>query len=96
MSIWAFVLFAIYILFMVYLRQRIKKRRKAKKKWDPFRRWKMTTIIRKKDGSTFERPFKRFEYVGQETEEGEVIGIYHIYEMSPKQKKWEEYVKKFR
>lgn len=95
MSIWNIIIIVVYFIFIFYLRHRIQKRR-GKKKWDPFKLWKMITTIKRKDGSTFEREFKRFEYIGQKLDEGEIVSIYHVYEMSEKQKKWEEYCKKFR
>lgn len=71
---------------------------KRKPKWNPFALWEMTTLVKRKDGSTFERPFKRFEYINQKTDEGTIIGIYFI-RTKPKTKKeikYEELCKKFR
>lgn len=51
---------------------------KNKVHWDPFKTWNLTTVVERKDGTTFNRPFKRFEYVGQETKEGTVTGIYFV------------------
>ena len=77
---------------MLYLRHRKMK----KQVWNPFEAWKMITIVKRKDGSTFEREFKSFEYIGQETEEGEVVSIYYIHELSEKQKKWEALCEEWR
>jgi len=91
------IIFAIYIIFVLYLRNRIKKR-KSKKQWNPFKLWEMITIIKRKDETTFERQFKRFEYVGQETEEGEIIGIYFVRtrQKSKKELKYEKLIEKWR
>lgn len=66
--------------------------------WDPFETWKMTTIVERKDGTIFNRPFKRFEFVGQVTEEGTVAGIYFV-RTEPKSKrelKYEQLCEKWR
>jgi len=82
------ILFVAYLVFVLYLRNR----RKKKAKWNPFERSQMTTIIKRKDGSTFNRPFKRFEYVGQEVNDGTIIGIY-LSQTKPKTKKEIKYEK---
>jgi len=67
-------------------------------RWYPFESWKMTTVVKRKDGTMFNRPFKRFEYVDQETEEGTVTGIYFV-RTNPKSKeelKYEKLVKKWK
>lgn len=87
-----FVLMFLSILLKTYIST------KRIKTWDPFKLWEMTTIVKRKDGTTFKRPFKRFEYVGQETEEGIVIGIYFV-RTKPKSKKelkYEAMVKKWK
>lgn len=65
------------------------------KVWNPFKLWKMTTLIERKDGSKFTRSFKRFEYVGQETEEGIVIAIYFV-EVEGKTKRESKYEKLYK
>lgn len=66
--------------------------------WNPFKLWAMTTVVKRKDGTTFKRPFKRFEYIGQETEEGTVMGIYFVRtnSKSKEELKYEELVKKWK
>jgi len=90
------IAFALYLLFMLYLRHRIKRRRAKKQQYNPFRLWKMVSVIRRNDGSTIERPYKRFEYWGQKTAEGEIIGIYHIHKKSPKEIKQDKLIAKFK
>jgi len=88
MSYVTIIIFALYLLFVLYLRNRGKKRQK----WNPFEQTKMTTTIKRKDGSMFERPFKRFEYIGQEVDSGTIIGIYFV-RTKPKTKKQLKYEK---
>ena len=57
----------------------------------------MTALVKREDGSTFERPLKRFEYFGQKVEEGEIIGTYYVYPpKTKKQLKYEKLVEKWR
>ena len=81
MSYIPFAIFITYLIFMLYLRKRRKK-----PEWNPFEQAKMATIIKRKDGSIFERPFKRFEYVNQEVDNGTIIGIY-LTQTKPKTKR---------
>lgn len=71
---------------------------KNAKRWDPFKLWAMTIVVKRKDGTTFSRLFKRFEYIGQETEEGIIIGIYfsRTKPKSKKELKYEAMVKKWK
>lgn len=71
---------------------------KNQKPWDPFESWQMTTLIERSDGSTFTRSFKRFEYVGQKTDEGVIIGIYtdEVRPKSKRQLKYEQLCEKWR
>lgn len=82
------ILFVAYLIFVLYLRNR----RRKKVKWNPFEQAKMTTIIKRDNGSIFERPFRRFEYVNEELIDGTVIGIY-LTQTKPKTKKQIKYEK---
>lgn len=93
---WFYIIFVFYLIFIYYLQYKIKKRRQKKHKFDPFNKYQMVCLIRKKDGSTFERPHKRFEYIGQITEEGRIIGIYTRYQKSKKELEYEKLCEKWR
>jgi len=93
-------MYIIIIFALMFLLVMIKTYISAKKieSWNPFKTWAMTTIVKRKDGTIFERQFKRLEYIGQETDEGIVIGIYFV-RTKPKSKKelkYEEMLKKWK
>lgn len=93
---WGIIIMVVYLFFIIYVRHRISKRNSVAEKYDPFNRYKLVCLIEREDASTIERPHKRFEYIGQTVEDGEIIGIYTYYEKSKKELKYEELLKKWR
>lgn len=93
-----YLIIVLIIAFVFFMLVEISRSAKRARTWDPFKLWAMTTVIKRKDGTTFKRPFKRFEYIGQETEKGTVTGIYFV-RTEPKSKKelkYEKLVKKWK
>lgn len=67
-----------------------------REEYNPFNRFKVVSLIQRPDGTTFERPHKRFEYWGQTVEEGKIIGIYTRHKKSKELLEHEELIAKWR